>query len=77
MQKTAVLSLRCCVKGKTKNWMTEGEQKLPTLLYEYPFALSVLRTKVKFHNLLPVLDPKNESPKTTAKLIATTCIAFS
>ena len=77
MQKKLVCCLRCFVKRKKKNRKTEAEEKLPTLPFEYHFALSMLGTKVKFHNLLPVLKPENESLKTTAKLIITTCIAFT
>ena len=45
-------------------------EKLPTLPFEYQFALSMLRTKGKFHNLLPVLEPEKRK-------FITTCIAFS
>ena len=66
--KKLLCCLRCCVKRKNKNRKTEAE-KLPTLSFEYHFALSMLGTKVKFHNLLPVLEPEKRK-------FITTCIVL-
>ena len=63
--KKLLCCLRCCVKRKNKNRKTEAEEKLPTLPFEYHFALSMLGTKVKFHDLLRVLEPEKREFKTT------------
>ena len=67
--KKLLCCLRCCVKRKNKNRKTEAEEKLPTLPFEYHFALSMLGTRVKFHDLLPVLEPEKRK-------FITTCIVL-
>ena len=69
--KKLLCCLRCCVKRKNKNRKTEAEEKLPTLPFEYHFALGMLGTKVKFHDLLPVLTRKTKVHNNVY------CVAFS